>query len=727
MIGTRSRHHQTLKEKLDFEPLKMVKIASAYLSHPSVKQQQRLKQYFAPFQHLITAICAAVAEIIFLRGAGVGAILIAAMMLQPGVLLMGMTGLGAAIGCATMMQLKRDYLDYGPLLFNPLLAGLGVGYLFQITPASLVLAGIAGALAFVLTWTISHILRTFLLLPVLSLPFVAVSWIVHLAAFRYAGLVPALAHPHTYSIGLPEFIEGFLRTLGLIFFLPNVWVGIAVMVLLLWNSRIQFVLALGGYALGTYVRALLTGTFIYVYHDPAALNFILVALAIGGFYLIPSPRSYCLAAVGVVFTALMGEAVSVFWAAVGLPVHAFPYNIVTLSFLYLLGSVGQKLLARYPQASPEQTLDYEITARLRTRENYRAIGLPFAGKWQVWQGVDGRWTHQGLWRYAYDFVLCDEEGQTYRNEGIQLSDYYAFQKPILSPVSGWVTRVVNDLPDCAIGTVDHVHNWGNYVLIYDERGFYVEISHFAQNTIIVKQGERINQGALLGRCGNSGYSPQPHIHIQAQFTPDLGAATIPFSFSNLLVNDVFENDAVPEEQDFVEAVIPDRHFIPVFALTLDTELNFVVERYHHGRLLRKASLTTIVRMAVDGTFYLDSGKGKLYFSQSERCLKFHRLEGQDPNLRCLFMAIPRLPASRQIGQTWHDYLPISMATRGFQRMSYQFMGSLVASLASAKYQGEWLSNHQISGTITAPFDRRQIETLVTFEAPDQPVRISITS
>ncbi|MEI6427300.1 MAG: urea transporter [Pseudanabaena sp. ELA607] len=600
-----------------------------------------------------------------------------------------------------------------------------MGYLFQITPASLILAGIAGALAFVLTWTISHILRTFLLLPVLSLPFVAVSWIVHLAAFRYAGLVPALAHPHTYSIGLPEFIEGFLRTLGLIFFLPNVWVGIAVMVLLLWNSRIQFVLALAGYALGTYIRALLTGTFIYVYHDPAALNFILVALAIGGFYLIPSPRSYCLATVGVVFTALMGEAVSVFWAAVGLPVHAFPYNIVTLSLLYLLGSAGQKLLARYPQASPEKTLDYEVTARLRTRENYRAINLPFAGKWKVWQGVNGRWTHQGLWCYAYDFVLCDEEGQNYRHEGTQLSDYYAFQKPVLAPISGWVTRVVSDLPDCAIGTVDHVHNWGNYVMLYDERGFYVEISHFAQNSITVKQGERINQGALLGRCGNSGYSPQPHIHIQAQFTPDLGAATIPFSFSNVLVNETFHNDAIPEEQDLLETVIPDRNFVPVFDLTLDTQLYFQIERYHHQRLVRKSQLAVIVRMAVDGTFYLDSGKGKLYFSQSERCLKFHRLEGTDSNLTLLFMTMPRLPALKQIGQPWHDYLPISMATAGFQRMAYQFIGSFIASLASVRYQGQWSSHNEITGMITIPFDQRQIQTTVTFNDITEPVLIAV--
>ncbi len=731
MIGTRSRHHQSLKEKRNFEPLKVVKIASTYLSSPSVKQQQRLKESFARCQHLIAAICAAVAEIIFLRGAAVGAVLIAAMMLQPMVLLMGMTGLGAAIGCATMMQLKRDYLNYGPLLFNPLLAGLGVGYLFQVTPASLVLAGIAGALAFVLTWTISHILRTFLLLPVLSLPFVAVSWMVHLAAFRYAGLVPALAHPHTYAIGLPEFSEGFFRTLGLIFFLPNVWVGMIIMILLLWNSRIQLLLALGGYTLGTYIRGLLTGTFIYVYHDPAALNFILVALAIGGFYLIPSPRSYCLAAVGVIFTALMGEAVSVFWAAVGLPVHAFPYNIVTLSFLYLLGSGGQKLLARYPQATPEQTLDYEVTARLRTKENHRTISLPFAGRWRVWQGMNGRWTHQGLWRYAYDFVLCDEEGQTYRHEGIQLTDYYAFQKPVLSPVAGWVTRVVNDLPDCAIGTVDHVHNWGNYILIYDQRGFYVEISHFAQNTITVKQGQWINQGALLGRCGNSGYSPQPHIHIQVQLTPELGAATVPFSFTNLLVNDLFSNDAVPEEQDFLESVPPQQHSVPIFDLTLDTQLDFIVARYHHQRLVRKSSLTVIVRMAVDGTFYLDSGKGKLYFSQNESELKFLRLEGKDHNLQCLFMAMPHLPTQQQFAQpqatqSWHDYLPIGMVTQGLQRMAYQFMGSFAGSLASASYQGQWLAQNQIIGKITVPFDQRQIQTMVTFTEPDQPVGISIT-
>ena len=56
----------------------------------------------------------------------------------------------------------------------------------------------------------------------------------------------------------------------------------------------------------------------------------------------------------------------------------------------------------------------------------------------------------------------------------------------------------------------------------------------------MNQGDQIEWLALIGRCGNSGYSPQPHIHIQAQLTPEIGAATIPFSFVNLRMDDVFQ-------------------------------------------------------------------------------------------------------------------------------------------------------------------------------------------
>jgi hypothetical protein len=126
-----------------------------------------------------------------------------------------------------------------------------------------------------------------------------------------------------------------------------------------------------------------------------------VALAIGGFYLLPSPRSYLLAAISTILVALLSEAISVFWAAVGLPVHALPYNLITMMLLYLLTIIGSRSLISFPQASPEQTLDRELTARRRYRGSGRAISLPFIGAWDVWQGCDGVWTHQGSWRTTH--------------------------------------------------------------------------------------------------------------------------------------------------------------------------------------------------------------------------------------------------------------------------------------------------------------------------------------
>ncbi|PZV12805.1 MAG: peptidase M23 [Leptolyngbya sp.] len=688
-------------------------------SQPFTRCWSRLKAE-TPFR-LTRAICAATAEILFLRGVGTGALLLTAMLLQPGVLILGLVGVVAAVLFASLLQIDLSDRDLSPLLFNPLLAGLSVGYLFQPSAPTVFLAAAAGGLAFLLTWAIAHFFKTFLWLPVLSLPFILVSWIVHLAAFRYIGLEHAILPEHAYTIGLPIYLEGFLRTLGLIFFLPNVWVGMVVALLLLFNSRIQFLLAVSSYALGTSLGGILTGTFAYVYSDPAALNFILVALAIGGFYLLPSPRSYGLAAIAVSLTALVSEAVSVFWAAVGLPVHALPYNLVTLLLLYLLGMSGNQSLVRTPQASPEKTLDAELTARRRYQGSGRAIALPFAGRWSVWQGCDGKWTHQGLWRYAYDFVIQDEQGQTYRGAGTQLADYYAFQKPVLSPIRGWVVRVVNDVPDCAIGTVNTDDNWGNHVVLYDERGFYIEISHFAQSSIAVKQGDRIERGTLIGRCGNSGYSPQPHIHIQAQLTPEVGAATMPFSFANLRVNDEFCTESTPDENTLLEAVVPDQALSQSLNFPLDTQLNFCV--FHKERAIGKLTITN--RMAIDGSFYFDSGKAKLFYSRDQDGFICHRLQGDDPALALLLIALPKLPLVRHPGYLWWDYLSISTVTSGVRRMFYQFASSLYPRLASARYAGQWQSPSTLIGTITIPGIAKKLNTSVIFDRTYQLIRVSV--
>jgi Peptidase family M23 len=282
-------------------------------------------------------------------------------------------------------------------------------------------------------------------------------------------------------------------------------------------------------------------------------------------------------------------------------------------------------------------------------------------------------------------------------------------------------RVVDDLPDCAIGTVDAEHNWGNYVVLYDERGFYVEISHLAQCSMKVIQGDRIARGDFIGCCGNSGYSPQPHIHIQVQLTPEVGAATVPFSFANLTVDRVFCTDATPAQHNILAPIAPHPALAQALTFPLDTELHFRVL----CRDRNIGNLTIINRMAIDGSFYFDSGKAKLFYSIDRDCFMCHQLAGADRDLALLAISLPKLPLVHNTGQMWADYLPIGLFTTGFRRGLYLFASSFWPHLASARYLGQWQSASTIMGTIAIPGVAQKLHTTISFDVADRIIQISV--
>ncbi len=47
----------------------------------------------------------------------------------------------------------------------------------------------------------------------------------------------------------------------------------------------------------------------------------------------------------------------------------------------------------------------------------------------------------------------------------------------------------------------------------------------------MKEGDSIKEGDLIGRCGNSGRSPYPHLHFQLQETPYIGSVTLDYPIS----------------------------------------------------------------------------------------------------------------------------------------------------------------------------------------------------
>ena len=652
-------------------------------------------------------------EIFFIKDPYVGAFVLLTTFLYPSVGLMGLISLVSAYMVAHFLGMRKEFLESGFYTYNALLVGLSVGYLFKFGFLTALVSAVGGVLTLFLSVFLSNTMSYYLRLPILSLPFVVVSSILYLAVSSYSNLFVDSLYPKVSLpevVNIPLWLEGFLKSLGTVLFLPEALAGLVFLGFIFLVSRILFFLAIVGYLAGSVTNSLLTGSYTMAFSNINNFNYILIAMALGGVFMVPSPRSYLIALVGAVSSTVVLSAIETFWSIYQIPVFTLPFNFVTLTFLYTLRLVSFPTVAHYIGDTPEKTLDHYLTYRKRFRGTERGIHLPFSGEWVVWQGFDGEWTHKGIWKFAYDFLIRDEEGKTHRGEGLELEDYYAFKKPVLSPVRGRVVKVVSNLPDNPIGVVDRENSWGNLVVIYDYRGFYVEISHLAQNSVRVKEGDWVEVGSFLGLCGNSGYSPQPHIHVQVQSGEDPSSPTLPFSFLSYVKGEEFFSNDLPKAGDKVSNLLPDKSVANRLSFYLDNE--FIYEVYEGNE--KRRELTLKVKMETDGTFYFDSGRGRLYFWKDVGTFYFLRTEGKDPYLNMIFSALPRAPISSKRGLVWKDHIPISSSHRGVVRDALLFLASFKSDVAEAKFTGRVEGEGEFSGEVDmGSFGR--VKTRVTLD------------
>jgi hypothetical protein len=118
-------------------------------------------------------------------------------------------------------------------------------------------------------------------------------------------------------------------------------------------------------------------------------------------------------------------------------------------------------------------------------------------------------------RYAVDIVKLNRLGII--SSGIlprSLDKYEIFHVDILSPCGGTVRQVVDGLPNEEPFSGNYPYNVGNYVVI-DNGEVNVLLGHMQAGSICVKEGDHVETGRVIGQVGNSGWTDQPHTHIQA--------------------------------------------------------------------------------------------------------------------------------------------------------------------------------------------------------------------
>jgi tetratricopeptide (TPR) repeat protein len=283
--------------------------------------------------------------------------------------------------------------------------------------------------------------------------------------------------------------------------------------------------------------------------------------------------------------------------------------------------------------------------------------------------------------------------------------------PVLASVRGRVVKVVADVEENPAGRVDGERNWGNLVLLEDPRGFCVELSHFAHRTIRVQEGQWVERGAMLGLCGNSGYSAQPHIHVQVQADARIGAPTLPFSFVSYRCGDVYHANDLPREADDVEPLCVDPQ--------LDAAATFLPDGIQQFEILRggqpagKVAFRTA--LAADGTHYFQAEKGWLSFGKYEGTFYCFRLEGDDPWLRMIMTALPRLPLCFKQRLAWKDSITAGMACTGVPRFLAR-LGSLVwPRLAHVDITQRFIDRYCVESSLEHPLLRAKRKARVEMD------------
>ncbi|QJR37160.1 M23 family metallopeptidase [Gemmatimonas groenlandica] len=102
-----------------------------------------------------------------------------------------------------------------------------------------------------------------------------------------------------------------------------------------------------------------------------------------------------------------------------------------------------------------------------------------------------------------------------------MEEFYCWDTPVISPASGQVVQTMDSLPDNPLGTHDTINPLGNHVVIRSADRFYY-LAHFRRGSITVRIGSTVEAGDSIGRCGNSGNSDFPHIHLHATASPRFG-------------------------------------------------------------------------------------------------------------------------------------------------------------------------------------------------------------
>lgn len=188
-----------------------------------------------------------------------------------------------------------------------------------------------------------------------------------------------------------------------------------------------------------------------------------------------------------------------------------------------IGLIGSALLAYFVVGAVRAHFYDETPVNLR---------FPFKnGTYAVFEGGNGKASflmnyhygasiHKGArtnlsMRYAVDITKVTRWGNDADGFLPMKNEMYAvFNEVVYSPCDGEVSEVEDKWPNETPWSGKAPYNVGNHILI-TSNDFGVLMGHLQKGSMLVRPGDRVTKGQPIAQAGNSGWTSQPHLHIQA--------------------------------------------------------------------------------------------------------------------------------------------------------------------------------------------------------------------
>jgi len=168
-------------------------------------------------------------------------------------------------------------------------------------------------------------------------------------------------------------------------------------------------------------------------------------------------------------------------------------------------------------------------------ETKTSLSLPVKDRAIIWDGHDFYSHHRrfnyfhpmlqhfgfktNFQRYGYDFAPVNGNGDMFQGSYENNVDWLGFGQSVYATASGVVADFFDGMSDnrtfdeMEIATREMVV-FGNYVILDHQNGEYSCFAHLKQGSVIVKIGQEIQSGQVIGQIGASGSSLFPHLHYE---------------------------------------------------------------------------------------------------------------------------------------------------------------------------------------------------------------------